>query len=176
MEKKDLKTGMQVEFENGERRLILLDTEKGDVVSNVDATIDSFGRRRLTNYYGLNNWNDDLTKVIEHDPLTDIVKVYGMYGNIIWERKEVPEYVELLVDNYGYKNGDIAKVVEERSSSYVVFAPNRVSDSCFTPNVRYLTLYTKPSTKEAYDAQHKAKKMTIKEIQSELGYKIEIVE
>jgi len=71
------------------------------------------------------------------------------------ENVESCEYVELLANVFGFKVGDIAKVIKPHdTSSIMVFVPNRISDSCLAPNVVYQNSATKPSTKEAYDRQH----------------------
>jgi len=64
------------------------------------------------------------------------------------------EYVELDIDFCGYKEGDIAKVINTDGSVFEIFAPNRKSQSSFTPNVFASRTYLNPSTKEAYDKQH----------------------
>lgn len=72
----------------------------------------------------------------------------------------IPEYVELLEDNFGYFKGDIAKVIKRTDSgNYEVFVPNRTSLSCLSPNVGYVSRRVTPSTKEAFEAQNKPKSL-----------------
>lgn len=68
----------------------------------------------------------------------------------------IPEYVKLLTDGWGFKKGDIAKVVElSKQDNYIVFVPNRNSTSALKPNVSYCKDDVEISTKEAYEAQFK---------------------
>ena len=67
------------------------------------------------------------------------------------------EYVVLDRDNYGFKRGDIAKVIKKDACGIYVFVPNRTSTSGYAPNVYYSEGGFNPSTKEAYDKQHTIK-------------------
>ena len=74
--------------------------------------------------------------------------------------EEIPEYVEVTINYFGYKKGDICKVIEkEEDGDIIVYNPNRISYSRYTPNVCYVIKNTKPSTKEAYDKQQEEFKM-----------------
>ncbi len=88
--------------------------------------------------------------------------------------QEIPEYVELLIDCYGYIKGDIAKVVKELNSIsyYEVNVPSRVSSSKLKPNVGYKIVDVKPSTKETYLKQEL--KNSIKSMKHGEWYKITI--
>ena len=70
-----------------------------------------------------------------------------------FDKFEGVEYVELTSNSFGYKIGDIAKIIK-RDDNFEVFVPNRVSSSSYTPNVLYGKSSIKPSTKEAYHKQH----------------------
>ena len=84
-----LKTGMIIEYRNGWRRIVLKDTNNGDV----------FGGLNDTGYGDTKNWTEEL-KSIYCDNSWDIMKVYqpihvGHYLStnnkdikLIWERKE----------------------------------------------------------------------------------------
>jgi len=87
--KKDLKTGMGVEFRNGSNAVVMLDTTRGDTIVNV------------TGQLPLSYFKDDLNSSLSG---FDVVKVYNMYshifsflktgricGEVIWERKETKE-------------------------------------------------------------------------------------
>lgn len=96
MKKSDLKTGMVVEIEDGEKGKVLLNTERGDIVGAVNN-----GDKET--WFPLNRFNEDL---IEKDNYCGrrIMKVYAMelgnlfaasikkHGVLIWERK--PEYTK----------------------------------------------------------------------------------
>jgi len=103
MKKYELRTGMQIETERGEKRYVLLGTENGDITtSNSTTTVHGF--ERLYNTWELNNWNDDLTHITKAHMIGDIIKVYGFWGNLIWERKEIPKYTkEELFKIVGHK-------------------------------------------------------------------------
>lgn len=86
MKKQDLKSGMYIEFECGNRRLILLNTHEGDVMSNIDTNYGDL--KRLVNFFELDNLTEDLRDNTRHNQLGDIVKVYNNYAKLIWERPE----------------------------------------------------------------------------------------
>lgn len=168
MKKEDLKTGMLVELRNGNVYMIIN-----------DFIVRGCGFNSIVSY------NDYLT-IISNDKEWDIVKVSNisegyllepkywtaetLNDNLLWERKEVPEYVELLRSQNGYEKGDIAKVIcVMHGDGYNVSVPNRKSDSVYAPNVFYSSVRTKPSTKEAYEAQFKVNEMTIEEIEKALN-------
>jgi len=104
MKKQDLKTGMQVETTRGEKRYVLLGTESGDITTNSNTT-DCNGFHRLYNTWELSNWNNDLThKDDKTHKIGDIVKVYGFWGNLIWEREQIPEYtMPELIEKIGHE-------------------------------------------------------------------------
>ena len=64
MKKSDLRTGMQVEYRSGERRLVLLNTVEGDRLVKPNGILHAY----------LNEFNDDLT--YSRNKEMDIVKVY----------------------------------------------------------------------------------------------------
>ena len=81
----DLRTGMRVEYRNGNTRIVLLDTDDGDIFCGQ-------GEHMTLRYY-----NDDLVCPSDHD--FDIVRIYGKpinneildeneKGKLLWERKE----------------------------------------------------------------------------------------
>lgn len=132
MKKTDLKTGMRVEYRNGEERL-------------VDGLFLINEKRHNT----IVNYNDDLTNCFNKD--MDIVRVIEVSKCVLWERQEVPEYVELLWPQCGYKRGDIGKVVNHNEQGYEINVIGRYSESLLAPNVHYGKDQVKPSTKAAYD-------------------------
>ena len=85
-----LKTGMIIEYRNGEKHIVLKDTPRGDIFSDVYNNI----------YSDTKNWNEELKFIGYDDNSWDIVKVYqpiqywsylSTYDNdikLIWERKE----------------------------------------------------------------------------------------
>jgi hypothetical protein len=92
MKKSDLKTGMWVEYRNGIKRLVALNTRWGDVLVGFD------GNACLGNF----------KESLEHEFLKDmdIVKVYEPYGanyilkpeksSVIWER--TPQPIEMTLE------------------------------------------------------------------------------
>jgi len=105
MEKKDLKTGYTVEFRNGDRGKVMLNTTNGDIIAgNLENDI-------VCHYKPLLSISKDLTtrsKIKEFD----IVKVYDIncfnvygasilnVGPLLWER---PENIELIKGDW-YKD------------------------------------------------------------------------
>ena len=84
--------------------------------------------------------------------------------------EEVEEYVECIDDSFKIlKPGVIYKVVKKQKFGLYVLNPDNYTEFYL------LKLETKPSTKEAYEAQFKAKELTVAEIEEKLGYKIKIV-
>ncbi len=79
MKKSDLKTGMWVENVEGEKYIVLLDTKRGSIISNVNS------------YDYLDEYKEDLTSQYDDCSVLNIIKVYdGDYNfkpdNILWER------------------------------------------------------------------------------------------
>jgi len=110
MKRSELKSGMMLEFTNSSiKRLVLLDTEKGDTTCDLNLDIYQTGGFRHGNYFDLINWNEDLTAAEKNSALGDIIKVYSMYGELIWERNPiVPEYnmeeaIKLVGHNFKIK-------------------------------------------------------------------------
>lgn len=106
MKKQDLRTGMKVQYRNGNIRLVddeYLRDEKLDYVNALDS------------------YKDDL---IHEDAIKrelDIMKVYDWQHNLIWERKELPKITEdtrillsLIESKYKY----IAKDSDNRLYAY----------------------------------------------------------
>lgn len=113
MTKADLKTGMILEDGYGSLGLVLLDTNKGDIVVRIS------GR----NYFLMNLLEDDLrfTKV-NKDRKEDIMKVYDGGSNknflkeqcqgreLIWERQEETTMtISEIEEKLGIKNLKIKK-------------------------------------------------------------------
>ena len=89
MKKQDLKSGMYIEFEDGSRRVILLNTSDGDTMSNIYAENCRYGDfARLINFFELKYLTEDLKDDTRHNQLGDVVKVYSHYAKLIWERPE----------------------------------------------------------------------------------------
>ena len=95
MQKSDLKTGMLLEFSNGNFGIVLKDTEKGDVIASERAMSERI-------WGELSSFNEDLTYHSTKASYFDIVKVYScskatcemlsfenpyMLRTLIWERK-----------------------------------------------------------------------------------------
>jgi hypothetical protein len=88
MKKSDLKTGMWVEYRNGEKRMVALNTKEGDVLIGIE-----YGRALLSGF------NENLEHKFHNS--MGIVAIYqaNCYGDIlkeekakkIWERQEVIE-------------------------------------------------------------------------------------
>jgi len=86
MKKSDLKSGMILEFENKEQRLVMLGTKIGDITCQYQNPKKFYGNIvRPHDYYELDKIEEDLTS---SRILGNVNKVYGMYGELIWERKE----------------------------------------------------------------------------------------
>ena len=89
MKKQDLKSGMYIEFECGKRSVILLNTESGDIMSDVKTENCHYGEfDRLFNFYELNNLTEDLKEVDNRGIIGNVVKIYSHYAKLIWERPE----------------------------------------------------------------------------------------
>ena len=90
MKKSDLKSGMYLELENGERRIVLLDSERNEATtakaSFKECNIGCFPR--LHDYFELHNWTDDL---LAKSHVPSVKKIYSRYGGLIWERSIIPE-------------------------------------------------------------------------------------
>ena len=80
MEKKDLRTGMQVEYRCGERRLVLLNTIEGDRLVKPNGIT----------HYNLSEYNDDLTNNCNKKWM-DIIKVYQGQINTCHLKKATEE-------------------------------------------------------------------------------------
>lgn len=93
MKKSELKTGMYLEFKNGTKKLVLLNTSQGDVVSNIEAEncnhIADINSPRLYNFYPLNHLSENLEEIGHDHIIGDVVKVYGMYGKLLWGRRDI---------------------------------------------------------------------------------------
>ena len=88
--KDKLKTGMIIEYRNGKRHIVLKDTPRGNIFSDVYNNI----------YSDTKNWNEELKFIDYDDNSWDIVKVYQPTQvwsyltiddndiKLIWERKE----------------------------------------------------------------------------------------
>jgi hypothetical protein len=50
---------------------------------------------------------------------------------------KTPKKVKLLLDNAGFKAGDIADVIRKQGDGYLVNVPGRESTSCYAPYVWY---------------------------------------
>lgn len=76
----------------------------------------------------------------------------GEWAEIV---EDLPEYVELLVDTWGYKKGDIAKVIDIDEDGAMIYVPNRTTSSTHSPNIWVTASKYTLSTKEAYNARLK---------------------
>ena len=170
MQKKDLKTGMLVQTRNGVVWMI---------INNCYYTISS--------HNGLEYYTNDLRNISYRDRDRDLVKVSKVLKNhnlrpehwteetlnenLAWERQEFTEYVEILVDTLYFNKGGVyeVKFMTDNRQDYALSTHSK-DDYWFSKVIN-----TKPSTKEAYEAQFKAKELTVKEIQELLGYEIKIV-
>ena len=165
MKKEDLKTGMLVEQRDGKKGIVLLKTSKGDIVGGDCG-------RELKIWYPFSQIKDDLTDI--GDEKFDIVKVYDLKHNsnalspniedknLLWERQEVPEYVEVVEEGFVDKKGEVYKVEGSDDAGYDLAYDGR--DFIFKYKDR-----VKPSTKEAYEAQFKVNEMTIEELEKLTG-------
>jgi hypothetical protein len=170
MKKSELKTLNYLEFKNGDRRIVMLNTSEGDI-SVANSTMDIHDFHRLYDHFSLDCFNNDLIDVSESKLLGDVVKVYGRYGNLLWERPGEFENGEWV-----YWSGNcptIGKIVRKRGNCYILEETynGEVYDSCHESNIRV-------ATRSEVDKHLKLKprEVTIEEIQKELGYKIKIVE
>lgn len=112
---------------------------------------------------------------VEKEVKPSTKKAYKAQFTVVKPKElEVEEYYEVLVDSsFGaYKAGNILKLSEFDSGKteypYRLTTKDRNS-YWFTKND------VKPSTKKEYEAQFKAKKLTVAEIEEKLGYKIKII-
>lgn len=167
MKKEDLKTGM------------LALTGCGTIKMIINSVLVSNSSHQTIN----NNYNNDLTHDdFESLSINKVSKVLQghllrpenwtletLNANLLWERQEVPKYVELLYSVAGFVKGDIAKVVRKEHDDYIVNVPNRTSISIFCPDVHYSNCDVKTSTREAYEAQFKVNEMTIEELEQLTG-------
>jgi len=84
-----LKTGHYIVTKEGQRRLVLLNT--GNVRNNnTTCRINSDNYERATDYFSLDNWNDNLECIAADGCMRelDAVQILDMYGVIIWKREE----------------------------------------------------------------------------------------
>ena len=162
MRKEDLKTGMLVQLRNGEVKAII-----GDYYY------------AYKSYNNLSWFRDDLTNKDIND--YDIIRVSSVItgydlkpenwteetlnNNLLWEREEVPEYVEIILENTFFNKKDIHKVKESVHESYKLYT-HEENDYWFLNKT-----FCKPSTKEAYEAQFKENVLTIEEIEKLTGLK-----
>jgi hypothetical protein len=165
MKKEDLKTGMLCQLANGDVTLFVNDT---------------FIFAKKNTHLDLEFYNNDLKR---DDSKYNIVKISNslsgyllrhtywtletLNANLLWERQEVPEYVEVLSDSVpcgGCVIGGIYKVESsnELGNLYLTDHSN-IGGWYFTKNE------LKPSTKEAYEAQFKVNEMTIEELEKLTG-------
>ena len=104
--KSDLRTGMKVVYRDGFERIIMLNTESGDMLlaDGTAYTID------------LSVYTDSLTTLIRN---LDIMKVYsnrhGLNENgyeLIWEREEAPKVKELTMSEVNAEFGCECKIID----------------------------------------------------------------
>lgn len=103
MNKSDLKSGMMVRIKGKEElSLVLIGTDQGDVTCNLIPKECKLDIIRHYNYYGLYNYNNDLTpKKGSYKGV--ITAVYNEYGKLLWERESIPEYtMSDLIDKVGH--------------------------------------------------------------------------
>lgn len=118
MKKSDLKTGMVVETENGEKYLVMLEP-------------DCEGRELINfsgGYMSLSSYNDELMLEKSYEEF-DIMKVYSVGGSIrwllrdkelmnfklIWQRKEIKEIKEMTVKEIEKELGYKIKIVGDEN-------------------------------------------------------------
>jgi hypothetical protein len=148
MKKEELKTGMRVERRDSSIRFV----------------IEGFG---TTNNHGLciefYQYNNDLTYSGSFSKF-DIMKIYAAparknkfidldyKGDLLWERQEVPEYVECIEMSKltQHKKGDIYKTIHGR---LITVINSHGMDNCSWTNMNELLKKFKPSTKPQYEAQ-----------------------
>ena len=114
--KEDLRTGMKIVYRNGNKSIIMLNSES-------DYDMISIGRGT---YNSLNYYNDNLINVrMGSDSSLDIVEVYAcsceisnMFTNfdkiqwkLIWEREE-PKVLELTMSEVNQKFGCTCKIID----------------------------------------------------------------
>lgn len=136
--------------------VIVYTTQAGDGSGG----LNEIGNNRLTIAIEGFGTNPNYSGLIEGDfyGITPIGGRNLSFKGIIKKAEELPEYVELLKDNFGFRKGDIAKVIERYDKNKItVNVPSRTSSSSFKPNVSYPTDWVKPSTKEAFDKQNTLK-------------------
>jgi hypothetical protein len=164
--KEDLKTGMLAQCRNGRVYMVInemLVSENG--------------------HNSISDWNEDLTDAYNLGNGWDIVKVsktltsYNLKinrwtiktlnANLLWERKDIPEYVEVKHTDYSkdYNIGDVCIVA--RSNGHKLYL---IDTSGLYPDGIYFRLdEVKPSTKEAYEAQFIVNEMTIEQLEKLTG-------
>lgn len=165
MKKEDLKTGMLCQTRSGNVYMFL----NNIFVRNNGYTSFKTKSDDLTNP---SNDNFDIIKVsekLEDSYLMPILwTLETLNANLLWERQEVPEYVEVLINSYSSSNpkGTINKVSRITEGGWFKL---KSLDSDYEWN--YKADEVKPSTKEAYEAQFKSTEMTIEELEELTGLK-----
>ena len=102
MKKSDLKTGMVIEYRNGQRFLIIIEDSKINKFQMFEDHIDIIG--------DLGNWGEDLINKGSIGESLDVVKVYDYNYVLLWEREESNEYtIEQLEKLTGITNLKIKK-------------------------------------------------------------------
>lgn len=86
MKKSDLKSGMKVVYAEGTKRIVLLDSENGNIL------IDEY----LNKCNDLKNYDNDLIYYESSYSELDIVKVYSRGGDLLWTKPQKP-IVEVIV-------------------------------------------------------------------------------
>ena len=102
MKKSDLKTGMHLKFNSGSVVAVLLGTENGDKHCRVDPkSYGGFHQEidRLFDYYGLENYAEDLREINNINITGDVDEVYSMYGNLLWKRKSIFQKDNIVKNN-----------------------------------------------------------------------------
>ena len=100
MTKKDLKTGMIVEYRNGEQRRVLLNTEISDILVDDKWQV----------YMDLDSYNQELIFNNKDKIFLDIMYVYGLKHTLIWRRKEP---LKVTMKQIEEKFGQPVVIVEE---------------------------------------------------------------
>jgi hypothetical protein len=166
MKKEGLKTGMLVEL------------RRGDICMVLDTTLVS-----KNDYHSICTWNSLNFYEDNREFWADIVKVSKVLdgyllkpknwsletlnANLLWEREEVPEYVEIVKNCDYFKVGDIHKVINYFDKNTEYSLRTLGGNDFWYKQAKSV----KPSTKEAYEAQFKSTEMTIEELEELTGLK-----
>lgn len=105
MKKQDLRSGMTVEYRDGDRRLVLLNSKNGDVL------VEIINGRCIT-VNNLKYYNEKLESLDGDGKYLDIVKVFDINNKLIWERKEIPQQINITI-NATLDQGNIDNIEQQ---------------------------------------------------------------